>query len=171
MSRLKMVLLSCVLLTTAACVPSSHSDHLNQAHTTTNSPLGSGDVNPPFVLTPHIVKEAELSVATDPYQSRIVGMSGELLQMDVSYSGGCETHRFEPRWSGKFTASGTAAPVVHLVVTHDANRDSCEAIISENVIIDLTPIKTLFFEQNPDASAGELQVRLEGVPEPVMYRF
>jgi len=62
-------------------------------------------------------------------------IAGRTLTVTVSYSGGCEEHDFVAWWSG---ALGTSAPpMVPLDLVHYGHGDSCEAALTEDVLIDL----------------------------------
>lgn len=78
----------------------------------------------------------------DSYVLNDAWANGDILTLDVSYSGGCEPHEFTLVVSDSFV---NAEPVeLHAVLAHDANNDSCEAFLTEKYIFDLNVIKTLY---------------------------
>lgn len=78
----------------------------------------------------------------DPYVLNDAAINGDILTLDVSYSGGCEPHEFTLVVSDSFA---DVEPVeLHAVLAHDANNDSCEAFLTEEYIFDLDLIKTRY---------------------------
>ncbi|MEO0559318.1 MAG: hypothetical protein AAF170_14165 [Bacteroidota bacterium] len=55
-------------------------------------------------------------------------LDGDVLQVTVSYSGGCERHEFE-------LGTSATGPEHELWLKHDANNDTCEAYITERLRI------------------------------------
>ncbi len=67
-----------------------------------------------------------------------VALEGDVLLVDVTYGGGCEEHLFDLFWDGSFLES---FPVqAQLQLTHGGAPDFCEALISERLRFDLTPL-------------------------------
>lgn len=66
-------------------------------------------------------------------------VSGDILTMEASYSGGCAMHEFQICWDGAFAES---EPVqARIEIWHDANGDTCEAIETQSLAFDLSPLK------------------------------
>lgn len=65
------------------------------------------------------------------YSLNSINLVGNILTLNVSYSGGCEEHVFE-------LVLGTQTD---LYLSHNANGDRCEAYLTENLKFDLSPIK------------------------------
>ena len=63
---------------------------------------------------------------------------GSTLLIEVSYSGGCELHEFNVVWDGVIYESD--CPQAYIVLTHNANNDSCEAFLTETLSIDLIKV-------------------------------
>ena len=80
--------------------------------------------------------EFELGTA----EFEVVGhqLEGALLRLDVRYSGGCEEHSFHVCWGGILSPSDP--PQIPIEVNHYNNGDSCEALITESLYIDLSEI-------------------------------
>ncbi|MBT33348.1 MAG: hypothetical protein CMO01_27115 [Thalassobius sp.] len=72
---------------------------------------------------------------TDPFTINDVNINGNYLEVEVSYSGGCEEHTFEMVWPE--SVDQIYPPKVPVILTHDANGDLCEAYITETLKIDL----------------------------------
>ena len=61
--------------------------------------------------------------------------NGDFIELSVSYSGGCKAHNFEIIWDG---IVHTNAPCnMNFLLVHSGNNDSCEAYITETIIINL----------------------------------
>ena len=68
-------------------------------------------------------------------------LEGRTLRLTLQYGGGCATHRFA-------LVSGTALgesypPYTLLRLAHDGNGDPCDALITREVEVDLSPIVPL----------------------------
>ena len=105
----------------------------------------------------------------DPYELSAATIMGDTLTVTVSYSGGCETHRFTLVASNVFLES---YPVqLGASLAHDANGDSCERWVTEDWDFDLTPIKRMYQDAYRE-DAGIIVLRLEHAPAPgLVYEF
>lgn len=65
-------------------------------------------------------------------------LDGALLRLDVRYSGGCEEHDFRVCWGGILSPSDP--PQIPIEVNHYNHGDSCEALITESLYIDLSEL-------------------------------
>ena len=63
----------------------------------------------------------------DPYDLEKTELSGNVLTCNVSYGGGCEGHEFELA----LTHLHVPTRIIDLRLGHNANGDSCEALLSE----------------------------------------
>ncbi len=91
-----------------------------------------------------------------------VDLDGDLLTIEVSFSGGLKTHDFVLIGAGEFMES---YPIqTQLVLSHDSNGDLGEALITKELIFDLKPLKEAFFSIysffSPDNIS--LKINLEG---------
>lgn len=64
---------------------------------------------------------------------------GDDLVLDVGYGGGCKDHEF----TLCFNAIVLDTNIIELGVHHDAHGDACEAFITEQRTLDLTPLQQL----------------------------
>lgn len=87
---------------------------------------------------PPPVQECGAPGPGDGYFFDDVFITGDILTLSVSYSGGCGTHDFVSCWTGIFAESDPVQ--TDLEVVHFAD-DPCEAIEAEDVQLDLTPIR------------------------------
>ncbi len=100
----------------------------------------------------------------------IVGHRLEMdsLFLDVTYSGGCETHVFRLIVSSVFAES---FPVqTWAVLAHDGRDDPCDAIVGETLAFDLTPIRDAY-RAAYGGGPGELLLHIEGLADAVHYVF
>jgi hypothetical protein len=99
-------------------------------------------------------RASELQIGTFPAGSDAfdiddASISGDELNVDVRYGGGCEDHEFELFWDGRILE--TNPPRARLRLFHDANGDICEAIKRETLVFDVSAF-----------GGGPLRVRLSG---------
>ena len=105
----------------------------------------------------------------DPFEISRSKISRDTLHLTFSYSGGCEDHEFVIFCSGKFTADAPFS--TDILISHDAHNDTCEAMISEEVIIDIAPIKNVFRRQHPKEEARSINLAFPGKNRNVSYEF
>ena len=98
---------------------------------------------------------------TDEYVINAATLQGDTLSINVSYSGGCETHAFTLVAEQRFLES---LPVqLRVSLAHNANGDICEAWITEVYHFDLTPIKEAY-QKGYQTDTGEIVLRLKDAP-------
>lgn len=59
----------------------------------------------------------------------------DILEVSISYSGGCKQHSFEVIWDGIVYTDPPC--YLNLFIIHDAKNDECEALITETLSINL----------------------------------
>ena len=79
---------------------------------------------------------------TDPVTIQEIGLSGDLLTITVEYSGGCDDHAFTLHAGPCFLESWPPQSEIYLV--HDDPGDPCDAIVTEERVFDLTPLKKTY---------------------------
>lgn len=129
------------------------------------------DVNPDeiFYAGPVFIGDPGSRFGTDEYALNSATITGDTLNISVSYSGGCEKHQFTLVVSDNFHES---FPVqLPASIAHNANGDTCEAYPTENYRFNLTSIKTLY--QNAyRQEAGTIILRLKDAPDgELVYEF
>jgi len=80
------------------------------------------------------------SESSDPFTLNSVTQSGSLININVSYSGGCSAHEFNLIWDGTISSSSDNSAKLDFIIQHNANGDNCEAWITEEITIDLTDL-------------------------------
>ena len=129
------------------------------------------DLNPDetFYTGAVFIGDAGDRFGTDEYALNSATITEDMLDISVSYSGGCEDHEFTLVASDTFLES---FPVqLHVFIAHDANGDTCEAYPTENYRFDLTSIKTMYQEAYRQ-EAGTIILRLKNAPDgELVYEF
>ena len=106
---------------------------------------------------------------TDEYVINAATIEDDTLRINVSYTGGCETHAFtlvaEPVFLESFPVQ------LHVSLAHNANGDTCQDSITEEHIFDLTPIKTVY-QRGYRTDEGAIILRLRDAPPSALtYEF
>jgi len=78
------------------------------------------------------------SLARDPVFIREAFIDGNCLQIQLSYTGGCEEHTIELAYMHPWTASSSSVPTFE--IRHNANDDMCEAFFTKDFRFDLSPL-------------------------------
>ena len=99
----------------------------------------------------------------DEYWLQKIGIKGDILNMSVTTGGGCEEHVYTLVGGKTFMES---VPVQSsLLLAHDANNDTCEAIVGSNLKFDLTPLKKAYLAAYPKDTNGVIRLVIYG-PNP-----
>ena len=110
-----------------------------------------------------------VELPNDPYAIRSAELEGDTLFVGVEYSGGCSEHDFVACPSD-FREAVPLQMVLNL--SHDSQGDTCEAIRSEVIAIDIAHIRRQHLAQYGEAN-GRVSVTVQG-PEgeqTVLYEF
>ena len=98
---------------------------------------------------------------TDVYTINSATIEDDILSVDVSYGGGCETHVFTLVAEEQFLES---FPVqLRVSLAHNANGDRCKAWLTEDYHFDLTPIKEVY-QKGYRTDEGTIVLRLKDAP-------
>jgi hypothetical protein len=104
----------------------------------------------------------------DDYVLNDAAVNGDILTLNVSYSGGCEEHVITLVISELFVE--TEPVQLAALLAHDGNGDSCERWVTETYAFDLGVIKTLYqeaYQQN----TGRVVLLLGGIGIPEERRI
>ena len=116
--------------------------------------VSADDNNTVIALTPE-------ASGTDEYVINAATIEDDTLRVNVSYSGGCETHEFtlvaEPMFLESFPVQ------LPVSIAHNANGDTCEASITEDHVFDLTPIKEAY-QKSYRTDHDTIVLRLKDAP-------
>ncbi|MEJ2616005.1 MAG: NigD-like C-terminal domain-containing protein [Ignavibacteriaceae bacterium] len=86
-------------------------------------------------------------------------VSGDYLILKVQYSGGCKEHEIKVYTTGAILK--TNPPQAELFISHNADNDSCEALITKELKINLIELK-IFYKTN----FNRIQIILLRIYEP-----
>ena len=136
---------------------------------------------------------------SDPFALNSASVTGTVLTISVSYSGGCRNHEFvltaaesfQESWSENGghralphapfswssisrSARGDSPVQLPMVLTHDGNDDPCEAYLTEQRRFDLTSIKERY-QAAYGQESGTVLLLLQPLPladdQPLVYQF
>jgi hypothetical protein len=97
-------------------------------------------------------------------------VQGDTLVARVMHSGGCKPHTYDLLWNGTFQKSAEGTNQAELVLAHDANGDSCEALLNRTASFDLSPLKRQWREHY-QFEHGTVELRLAGSQVTARYAF
>ena len=97
---------------------------------------------------------------SDPIEIKKATISGDILSLDVTYSGGCEKHEFELIGSGMYIK--TMPPKMAISLKHYANGDGCRKLCETSLKINVKDLRY--------AGEGPLILMLEGTDN-ISYRY
>lgn len=117
-------------------------------------------------VDPINVKKAQIGdVEQESAQTTIasVTLEGNILSLDVEYSGGCKDHSFELIGNGAIMKSLPPKRVVKLI--HNSNDDTCRELVSETIKFDIRALAVT------ETTGSEITLLLDGVKEPISYVY
>ena len=120
---------------------------------------------------PIIVDDSLYMAALETQQAELSIENGvikqDLLKLSVSFPGGCEKHDFGLLAYRRIAKSNP--PIGFILLTHDANNDSCNVEIIEELLFDLSPYRE--YLQLGLLRSGLIKLELKGFAENLMYEF
>lgn len=117
-------------------------------------------------VDPINVKKAQIGdVTQESAQTTIssVKLEGNILSLDIEYSGGCKDHSFEFVGSAAIMKSLPPKRAVKLV--HNSNGDTCRELISETIKFDIRALAVT------ETTGSEIILLLDGVKESISYVY
>ena len=130
--------LAVIFITLNACSTSAD----DSVDYTYNDSFASSSYASPIVL--RINSEAFKTINTnrlnnintgDSFKINSAKRTKDILEVSVSYGGGCKPHSFEVIWDGVVYTDPPC--YMNLIITHNANNENCEALITETLSINL----------------------------------
>ena len=95
-------------------------------------------------------------------------LEGDLLRIEIRYSGGCERHHFEGLVG---SAIGESFPVqMWGRIAHDDGDDPCDAIVGSAISLDLSPIRELY-QSLYGREAATIILHFSPIEAPLHYSF
>ncbi len=135
------------------------------------SPSAAGRATDDLEVGEQVTLESDLpaSLGGDGYQ--IVGTptaANDSLHVTVQYAGGCQRHEFSLHASRVFMESHPVQSPV--VLHHDANGDTCRALLTRELQFDLTPLRDAW-RAGYQQRHGTIILRLRGFGDGISYTF
>ena len=93
----------------------------------------------------------------DAYTLGTVAVEGTTLRAEVTYGGGCGSHRMDLVGYGGWLESNPVQ--INALITHDDGDDACDAVVSEERVFDLAPLARAWVEGYGPAS-GPIRINL-----------
>jgi len=130
------------------------------------------DVGPIDQPIPAAASDGSVTTRMDPAEILQISVVGDQLHMTVRYGGGCREHVFSLIPSKIFMESLPVQMSVQLA--HDAHGDLCRALISQDLVFDLSSIRRAY--QNAygsDSGVVSLRIWAPGATghHPGLYRY
>jgi hypothetical protein len=114
----------------------------------------------------------ETTSRRDPVQLRAARITGDRLEVDVTYGGGCREHRFALTHDGTFAES---YPVqTGLTLFHDADGDACRALLNRTLEFNLAPLRAAYraaYGEGPGIIAIHLHGPIPGPDSTISFRW
>jgi hypothetical protein len=110
------------------------------------------------------------SAPRDTFTIQQIKLEGDLLQINITYGGGCENHTFSLIGSDEYAESYPVQTSV--LLSHDANEDPCEALLHKTLNFNLFPLALRYqelYQVNSDMITLHIVGGSEG--ESVNYNF
>lgn len=103
---------------------------------------------------------------SDMFDLQTITINNDTLRMDVRYGGGCTQHNFTLAIDNSF--KNTSAISTYIV--HNANGDTCKALIHETLFFNLAPLRKEY-ERVTGRTSGELKLRFTAGSENVIISY
>lgn len=88
-------------------------------------------------------------------------IDGDILQLEVSYSGGCKDHEFKAYFNGMYIKTNPMKAKVFIV--HHTNGDNCRALIKQTLRYNLKPVRS--------GDKGKLIIMLNNTDKTLTYEY
>jgi hypothetical protein len=91
-----------------------------------------------------------------------VSIEDDILNLNVSYSGGCKKHQFLLVEKKNFQRAKNIYEV-HLQLLHNSNKDHCKKIVTERLFFNILPLKTKLQKENIDQKDINLVLIIDNI--------
>ena len=105
----------------------------------------------------------EFSKSNAPYKILSVKLQRNYLEIEVSYSGGCEQHEFN--LIGSKYLSKSLPPIRNVQLVHLDKQDKCKSIVTEKLKFS---ISSLAENTNP---GNKIKLQIEGFKDMIEYSY
>lgn len=105
-------------------------------------------------VVPALVDQDQtLTLPSDGYTLGVMTLDGDVLEVDLSYGGGCENHEVDLALRGPWLES---FPVrANMEIAHEDNDDPCDAFLTETRSFDLRPVRDAYLATYPTNQPGQ----------------
>ena len=105
---------------------------------------------------------------SDAVTIQSLAIKGDSLELAVSFGGGCRDHTFvllaDAAWMESYPVQ------VGVRLSHEANDDACDALLSRVLRFDLTPLKAAY-TSSYQATTGIIRLNLRGASGSLTYTW
>lgn len=105
----------------------------------------------------------EIPENSDPVKIKSATISGNIMTLEVTYSGGCKDHEFQ--LIGREMISKSLPPIRSVKLVHTGNEDMCDALIMKTLKFD---IRELAYKKE---AGSEIMLKLSDLDESLKYTF
>lgn len=96
---------------------------------------------------------------SDLFDIKSVKIEGNLMFIDISFSGGCAEHSF--KMIGNAAIKKSLPPIRSIQLVHENNDDVCRSIVNKTIEVDITDL---------GYSRGEIMLQLDGWKGNISYK-
>lgn len=109
------------------------------------------------------IADQEMDQKSDDYTINSIEIKGNVMTLDVSYSGGCTEHSFA--MTGSQVISKSLPPIRSIQLIHNANGETCRELKSTKVSVN---IESLAYKQE---EGSEIYLTLNGWKDRILYKY
>ena len=109
------------------------------------------------------IANQEMDQKTDAFTINSVEVVGNIMNIDISYSGGCQEHEFT--MTGSSVISKSLPPIRSVQLIHNANGDTCREMKTKTVAIN---IELMAYKQD---EGSEIYLNLVGWKDRISYKY
>ncbi len=105
----------------------------------------------------------DVTQQSDPVTVLNATINGNILSIEVSYSGGCQDHEFN--LTGSIAIMKSLPPKRAIKLMHNSNEETCRELITETLTYDIRKFAAT------ETSGSEIILLLDGYKEPLRYIY
>lgn len=148
-----------MLLAVSAVSCKSSKNNTNSESNSKNTNAVKDDSIQSLRIDPNFDQNAK----NDPCTIESVTLKQDILEITVSYSGGCQQHNFDLVFNGMYKKSLPVKATIFLV--HENKGDNCRSIVTQKLAFNIRSIR------NPAGKSGEVHITLDGWANMIPYSY
>jgi len=134
----KIIAFFCILLVGIACTNDDFADAIDQDFLANAEDQRS--VNAGLIINKEVFDNLELNRRNGlskggKFEFKSVKRSNNVLEVELTFSGGCEIHTIDVVWDGVIFTDSPCS--INLMIIHNDNNDKCEAHITKTFFINI----------------------------------